>query len=78
MAWNQPIEAIATSVRQYPRTPAPRSMTTTELAAKSVNESPPHQVTEMNKEMAYPLYQRDHLKANKAPTKEVTRYVHQH
>ena len=27
---------------------------------------------------AYPLYQRDHLKANKAPTKEVTRYVHQH
>ena len=34
--------------------------------------------TELNKEMAYPLYQRDHLKGNKAPTKEVTRYVHQH
>ena len=34
--------------------------------------------TELNKEMAYPLYQRAHLKANKAPTKEVTRYVHQH
>jgi len=34
--------------------------------------------TELNKEMAYPLYQREHLKGNKAPTKEVTRYVHQH
>ena len=34
--------------------------------------------TELNKEMAYPLYQREHLKANKASTKEVTRYVHQH
>ena len=34
--------------------------------------------TELNKEMGYPLYQRDHLKANKAPTKEVTRYVHHH
>jgi len=34
--------------------------------------------TVLNKEMAYPLYQRAHLNANKAPTKEVTRYVHQH
>ena len=34
--------------------------------------------TELNKEMGYPLYQRDHLKANQAPTKEVTRYVHHH
>ena len=34
--------------------------------------------TPLNKEMAYPLYQRESLKANKAPTKEVTRYVHQH
>ena len=34
--------------------------------------------TELNKEMACPLYQRAHLKANKATTKEVTRYVHQH
>jgi hypothetical protein len=33
VAWNQPIEAIAPSVRQYPRTPAPRSTATTELAA---------------------------------------------
>jgi len=49
VAWNQPIEAIAPSVRQYPRTPAPRSTATTELAAKSVNESPPNQVTEMTK-----------------------------
>ena len=34
--------------------------------------------TELNKETGYPLYQRDHLKANQAPTKEVTRYVHHH
>ena len=34
--------------------------------------------TELNKDMAYPLYQRDHLNASKAPTKEVRRYVHQH
>ena len=34
--------------------------------------------TELNKEMAYPLYQREHLEANKARTREVTRYVHQH
>ncbi|MCH2126504.1 MAG: glycoside hydrolase family 127 protein [Pirellulaceae bacterium] len=34
--------------------------------------------TQLNKEMGYPLYRREHLQANKAPTKEVTRYVHQY
>tara|TARA_B100000809_G_scaffold255608_1_gene294391 strand:- start:298 stop:1053 length:756 start_codon:yes stop_codon:yes gene_type:complete len=34
--------------------------------------------TELNKEMAYPLYQRAHLNANTAPIKTVIRYVHQH
>ena len=34
--------------------------------------------TELNKEMAYPLYLREHLKGKTAPTKEVTRYVHPH
>ena len=39
MAWNQPIEAIATSVRQYPRTPAAGSTVTTELA--TINDDNP-------------------------------------
>ena len=34
--------------------------------------------TEWNKDLAYPLYVRDHQKVNKASTKEVTCYVHQH
>jgi len=32
--------------------------------------------TELNKEMGYPLYQREHMKATKAPMRQVTRYVH--
>ena len=32
--------------------------------------------TELNKEMGYPMYQRDHMKRSKAPLKTVTRYVH--
>ena len=34
--------------------------------------------TELNKDMGYPMYQRDHMKASKAPMKKVTRYVHSH
>ena len=33
--------------------------------------------TELNKEMGYPMYQREHMKASKAPMINVTRYVHQ-
>jgi len=32
--------------------------------------------TELDKEMGYPMYQRDHMKASKAPVKKVTRNVH--
>ena len=39
MAWNQPIEAVAPSVRQYPRTPAAGSTVTTELA--TINDGNP-------------------------------------
>ena len=33
--------------------------------------------TELNKEMGYPMYQREHMKASEAPMTKVTRYVHQ-
>ena len=32
--------------------------------------------TVLNKEMGYPLYRREHMKASQAPMKKVTRYVH--
>ena len=33
--------------------------------------------TELNKEMGYPMYQREHMKASEAPMRKVTRYIHQ-
>ena len=33
--------------------------------------------TELNKDMGYPMYQRDHMKASEAPMTKVTRYIHQ-